>query len=851
MNTILDKVTTYFDRDPELRVLFIFNDVWTAEDLDHAEWPMGYRWVRFRGDWFTTKYNLDHDWANDKVVLYFDQDSPLKRKSLQKDFPLMDALVANMEFHQQDGAAFMQHHGIPANMITFVDKNIYQLQSSKMMRLLEPYYHDGSITEDIAIRAFICSYLGLQRVLDWDHILLEVIFLGLAVNKQKRMDFFIRLRKNNYISEKLQKKLINIFGVSYDENSEEKVGKIVQILKYNAITQDLAPIEADDYKQYRINDSLALQQINQLIELSRSESSTAKALNEVITDLGSSIRDENIIKWYGTEAHYNFVPNGLCVPIVQSLLNEKIETEPSAVIHRIEDLIILHNSEDDLEEAMNYAVMVARYYECVLAKGTLTLNKPDDYLNDYQNEWFRIDQFYRLSTESYYKLAPDSKLFDTMQKTKKRVDMHYAKIANQMNLEWTKCIADTGGMSNIHLLRQQDFYKKKVEPVRKKLVVIISDALRYEVAEELMTTMAKRKHVVHLDVALAMLPTETKFCKPALFPHNHLKLYGKADEQDMSVDNKILANRESRNDQLASFKDNAECVSFERVAKYNQDVNREIFKRPLVYVMHNRIDHDSHGEPANVVAESCRQTIKELDTLIHKIHETYNVTQVIVTSDHGFLFNDIDFKDKDKQKIEEDVLEKKSRYYLTTSEEPVNGITKYRLEEVSGIENAGGVYVAVPTGTNRLYVPGGDYVFAHGGSSMQEIITPVLISEYEREDTKQSVGVMILDRKLSIQASRLRFKLLQTEAVSMEMRGRNITCALYDGEELVTPIKTYLLDKTAPSLDDRKILVDLTLNKKVSNKILQLRVFDATDSENPLLKENVTNNTLIENDFDF
>ena len=62
-----------------------------------------------------------------------------------------------------------------------------------------------------------------------------------------------------------------------------------------------------------------------------------------------------------------------------------------------------------------------------------------------------------------------------------------------------------------------------------------------------------------------------------------------------------------------------------------------------------------------------------------------------------------------------------------------------------------------------------------------------------------------------------------------------------------------VLDKTDPSLDNRKIQVDLTLNKNVDAKVLQLKIFDGSDDQflNPLIKENVTNNTLIENDFDF
>ena len=231
-------------------------------------------------------------------------------------------------------------------------------------------------------------------------------------------------------------------------------------------------------------------------------------------------------------------------------------------------------------------------------------------------------------------------------------------------------------------------------------------------------------------------------------------------------------------------------------------------------------------------------------------HILDRVTEVYVTSDHGFLFNDIDFGEKDKHRIGEEALERSTRYYLTRSEAEAAGMVKFPIGEVSGIENGSGVYVAVPQGTNRLAAPSGGYKFTHGGASMQELIIPVIVCRKERTDNKQPVGVMLLDRRLSMQASRLRFKLLQTEAVSMDIKERHIRVALYHQDEPVTPVKDILLDKTDPLLDNRKIQVDLTLNRNVDARILQLRVFDATDTLNPLIKENVTNNTLIEHDFD-
>ena len=68
---------------------------------------------------------------------------------------------------------------------------------------------------------------------------------------------------------------------------------------------------------------------------------------------------------------------------------------------------------------------------------------------------------------------------------------------------------------------------------------------------------------------------------------------------------------------------------------------------------------------------------------------------------------------------------------------------------------------------------------------------------------------------------------------------------------MIWQVKEYVLNSTDALLDNRKVLVDLTLNQNIDAKVLQLRVYDVTDALNPLIKENVTNNTLIGNEFDF
>lgn len=857
MSELQKKIYDYFERDTELRVLFIFKDsvdMFTTAELVSVEWKSGYRYIDFKGDWFTTKYRLDNDWQNDKIVIYCHQESPLRKKSLQASFPLMDVLAANMEYHSQDYAAFMQQYGMPTNdgqLVRFVERNVISLQSDKMLRLFMPYYQEGSITHDIMVRGFISSFMGAHSILNWDSIILKVLLYGRECESDKQRDFYVRLRACKDAQEALGKHLTDIFGVSYNDDSKEKVEYIVKVFKYNAIVQNLAPIAADNYKQTRIADSVALQHMNRILELALSKEKSTEALTELFDELGSEVRDADIIRWYGTDANYYYLPEALCVPIIKTLLEEKIETEPAEVINRIEELMLKHSENSMMTAVMDYAVIVARLYEKALTLGSLTLNTADEYVMRYESDYCFIDQYYRLANETYFGIDPTCELFDAVQKVKRCLDQNYSKLCNRINLEWTRCLKETGGIGEVHLLRQQNFYDEQIKPIQKKVAVIVSDALRYEVAKELIGELARSKHIASLKPAIAMLPSETKYCKPSLLPHRELKLYGKGEEQDMAVDDHILDTTLKRSEHLQVYRDGAVCVPFETVAEYNLEKNREIFKHPLVYIFHDVIDKTGHDGNAKQIVNSCRDAITELKKMIPKIHASYNVTEVYITSDHGFLFNDIMFTDKDKHKIEEDCLERSTRYYLTKSKDEVNGVVKLPLNEVSGMVNVSDVMVAVPMGTNRFAAPSGGYMFTHGGAALQELIIPVITSRQERDDNKQPVGVMILDRRLSMQASRLRFKMLQTEAVSMDMKERPIRVALYHNDVPVTPVKDILLDKTDPSLDNRKIQVDLTLNKNIDAKVLQLKVFDATDELNPIIKENVTNNTLIENDFDF
>ena len=281
----------------------------------------------------------------------------------------------------------------------------------------------------------------------------------------------------------------------------------------------------------------------------------------------------------------------------------------------------------------------------------------------------------------------------------------------------------------------------------------------------------------------------------------------------------------------------------------DQTSNRELFKHPLVYIFHDVIDENSHPQNPFEVIRSCRTAINQLTALVKRLHATMNVHNVVVTADHGFIYNDIRFEEKDKHSIADNNIEKKTRYYLTDNSMKVEGIAKMPLEKVSGISSSKPLYVAVPIGTNRLAAPGG-YNFAHGGGTLQEMIIPVVKSNLRRTDKTEKVGVSLMSHNLNMVSSRLKFHLIQSEAVSMTVMERKVVCQVFNGDEPVTAEKELLLNSAdSANLNNRVFEVTLNLNKSVTSSVLQLRIYDVDDKLNPLIKETVKNNTMIEQDF--
>ena len=840
---IIDNIYNYFDSNADLHVLFIFDPMRSiAGEIEDTTLREGFRFVEFQGNWFATKYALEKEWSNEKVILYFQQAAPATRE-VRADFPLMDLLVANAEFKSNNYEAFMQQNHIDDVHLSFIRNHISELQLEKFNRILGRFYGEA-FNLDVGYRGLISGYMGDSRMLSWNEILQRLFIFAHNCGEPKSLKFFASLQSHRDVLAALNSQLHSIFDAGYDENSPQKIVEAAQRLKYNLITQLFGVNNADNYKHLKVTNSVMLEQMNQLFEsVKLLPARRREEWLEAFDALAADIHESEIVRVYSLDENYYYVPVAMCWEILKAIIIGKVKDASDDALDRLRLLKIKTADNPSISTVIDYAMQAALFYQKTRSLGSLILNTPDDYINRYTTDYYLLDTYYRKSIEYFLALDVDIPVRDAIDGVKSLLDKDYARIINDINIEWVRCLKERGnGFGEISTaFRQENFYETKKQST--KWVVIVSDALRYEVAKELTEQLNRSKHSASLEPAIAMLPTETKYCKPSLLPYEQMDLF----DVTLGLDHTILDTTEKRTQHLCKYVHDAVCVDFEKVQGSSKEELRSIFSASLVYIFHNAIDNAGHNGYRSII-KACRDSVKEIADCVKRIHDHVSTRNIFITADHGFIYNDMAFAENDKTAITEATAEQKTRYYLTASGDEVTNVAKFPMRNVSGIDND--LFVAVPVGTNRFKVQGADYNFVHGGAALQEVIIPVVHSTYNRSEEKRKVNITLLTQSLSIVSSRLRIQILQDEAVSADIKPREIVCNIYCNDAKVTNDTIITLDSTdADVLQNRVKELSLTLNQSVSSGILQLRIYDTEDMLNPLVKKPVTNNTLIEQDF--
>lgn len=193
---IQKRIYNYFERNPQLKVLFVFDKMGGFEaELQDAIWEDDYIYHVFDGRWFNLKLSVNRDWKDRKVVLLFPWELRLDTEEKRLIFPLVYLYAANMEFKDAGYDEFIKRYGLLQQHSIFVKNHIDELSSAKLTTMLFGNHNAESFNTDLGMRALLSLYISEKKILDWDAIIIRMIILGLKSEVKKPLDFYVKLQK--------------------------------------------------------------------------------------------------------------------------------------------------------------------------------------------------------------------------------------------------------------------------------------------------------------------------------------------------------------------------------------------------------------------------------------------------------------------------------------------------------------------------------------------------------------------------------------------------------------------------------------------------------------------------------
>jgi uncharacterized protein (TIGR02687 family) len=449
------------------------------------------------------------------------------------------------------------------------------------------------------------------------------------------------------------------------------------------------------------------------------------------------------------------------------------------------------------------------------------------WIERYAQSWYQLDQLYRKFTYHVRKSGQAS----LMSKLTEQIENLYANTyLLKLGDQFQTVVDETTQWDAVPITRQKAFFEHWVRPFLrkdKKVCVIISDAMRYEIGDELLSLIRQEdRYRADLEPALSMLPSYTQLGMAALLPNKELAIADDATGTVM-VDGQSsqgTANRTKILGQAISQRATA-CKADELMGMKGDDCRALVRNHDVIYVYHNRIDATGDKrETEERVFEAVEATLQELVRLIKKLNNA-NLNNFLVTSDHGFIYQNrnIDESDYISAQQENKPTSHKSlatshlymdrRFILGKNLVEHSSLRKFTPEQL-GL--AGEVEAQIPKSINRLRLKGSGSRFVHGGASLQEVVIPVVKINKKRQSDVSVVEVDILRGASSVITSgQLAVALYQAGPVTDKTQPRVLRAGIHtEAGELISDLHNLIFDATSDNPREREQHVRFVLTRK-------------------------------------
>ncbi len=849
---IKEKIDTIFNQYPNTRIVFFWDEDKTYYDeFQDIKDNSDIKAIEVEERYFTLKYQLEYEWAKEKVLLYHPFPKPGKED--WEAYPLLGLYHANKELRVDEIAEIMERYDLKPHQEQLLKKykNIFKTKTNqkKLAKILTP----ENFTEENIKLGLACISLDFTTVTDRNHCLVKLF--SYSTEPQKLQTSLNRLHGYK-LEEDILLWINQRMGLKLSTLDKETVKQAVEFLKYNLIMMNIARINQEDtYSHLKIEQTAIINKLHSLYQVWKSHPQLSGKIKQVFEETGKAIDEKKLIKLYGPNENFGYYTDAMYNAILKDAL-EKLEQSPQL----IRDESIRWKQHELLSNEVllqfQFIYHASAMYAILNQYTSFSFNTPEEYISIYTQELYKVDYHYRKANINYYTTQENIAIPKKLNQVFDKLSQRYDRFLIDLNVEWQKLL-DTNkfNLASIEVEKQHDFFDNYLKEFDSKVAVIISDAFRYETGYELYEKLlTDSKNRVDIQPSMVAIPSDTSLGMTNLLPGKEYSIEEKEKNLEYSIGSLPTSYIENRKKILQQTINDANVIRLNELKTYNQEDGRKYFRENrVVYIYHDWID--AIGDSAKTETDTYNATDKALQhiqSIIQKLY-SWNVYNVLITADHGFIYNQGKLKDASRQDYPkaEKIIKKHARFAIGKGFEKVEGY-HFPLKNSTQLETD--LEIVLPKAINRFKKQG--YMglqFSHGGASLQELLIPVVKFYKKKEGVLEKVSFKRLDNQKRISAGSIKINLLQDQPVTSEYKPLEIVIGLYDENgENISNEERIVFDSTSSNPKERIKDVILTLNSKGSTKNFgYLKAFDSEDKSklNPkVVDEKMIITQLIEKD---
>ncbi len=740
----------------EHRIVFWYDTARDMRDAYEAVDLPGVEKVEIANNEFGLKYRMLRQEPKQKFLLFKDGPEPE-----MTDNWLLDVQLATAVFKADQAAIWLAELGLPGRYEAAVrDHQEFYRSGKRLERLKELEAERPSDSISAVQRKMLAVCADADGALD---MVIEALLGALSEGR----DDALRLMDRAGLTDFFWKQVANAYGyVSDNPDFEDFAITLFQSCYCRALGED-GKLNSEALLVFRRwkNNRLGADAFETL----------SKKYQDILR-IHEDLRERDI-KALRTIDHFEEIDRQIIRLLVAAMSGQTVTSAEVLKTVRERRQSHWYAIYRDVYEAIGYATE----FQQALSQATLGMTSPAEGVKRYVTTWFKIDQLYRKFIYHMQKSGQASLLGTLFESVENRYTTNFLLAVNDA---WQDQIAKMTDWAVPGYPKQSDFYIDQAAEFRRrdqKVVVIISDALRFEVAEECLREIRKlNRFDADLKPMISSLPSYTQLGMAALLPNKVMTLSGDAAVSSYGDPTQGTKNREKI---LGKGRegDRAKAMKADEFMGMKADDGKALFRdHDILYLYHNRIDIVGDKlATEDRVTEAAEDAIEDLTKLVRKL-TTANFSNILITADHGFIYQHRPLEDSEYSVADptgSEVLFKNRRFVIGRGLNETAGMKKFTSQPL-GL--AGDLDILIPNSINRMRVKGAGSRFVHGGATLQEVVIPVLRVGKRREADVGRVEVQIIapSRNL-ISSGQTAVALYQAQPVSEKQQQRDLLAGIY------------------------------------------------------------------------